>query len=664
MGKMTGMLLMGVPLGAAGGPLPFSDDFERADGDLSNGWEYSDSAWVISGGKAVATLPYSENKLQNGDFETGNPPTAWTPGTGATLGQVEDTRPGGAGTYALEITASQPADVSQVSGNAINEIVLAEAWGEVVSGTTIALALQRVWATSSATDWTLLIGSAYAHTTGARLYLLVNGTTGSSIVARFDDASARTCSFADAIAVRNTETPNTRVSFTVELESQLLRGLVLALDDRDNPQNYIFISFQGSALYIDKYVAGARTQLTPSYVLLPITTQSTIAAEYTPPILRVFANGGQIYQDIKINDPGIVANTLHGMLATHPDTPIMSASFVASSPAIALNGSYDAIFKVTTSAADLWSSAAEPNWLGRPVLLDDGSKWLSIYKQGNNHAPAAADVFHIRFSEDEGASWTAADTWTDGAPVTGFPLQKDNGISDAIIFKAPNGDLLVHGYAHTLVGTYQWRSTDGGETWTDEGLIDDGDVLMVGGQDYEIIGTDIYVTAFWISGGVTKPGFWKSSDNGTTWIELGHVDVDGTEAGIIHLGGTTLLMVIKDSAALVTYQSISNDLGVTWSAATAIADLGVVQRPRIKAYAGGYMMYGRAGAGSAAGKTVVLYSPNGTQWGRRFWPDPTAGGDTGYCDVLPRSDGKFYWQSYNGSTSSASVRHGVFEIGT
>jgi len=73
------------------------------------------------------------------------------------------------------------------------------------------------------------------------------------------------------------------------------------------------------------------------------------------------------------------------------------------------------------SQSTLWTGTGSTDWLGRPVLLDDGSKWIVIYRQGAQHAYDAASVFHIRFSTDQGATWTAEDTYIGGGAVAGAP---------------------------------------------------------------------------------------------------------------------------------------------------------------------------------------------------------------------------------------------------
>lgn len=310
--------------------------------------------------------------------------------------------------------------------------------------------------------------------------------------------------------------------------------------------------------------------------------------------------------------------------------------------------------------------------MGRPVLADDGTKWIAIYRSATAHDATGAGKFHIRFSEDEGATWTDEDTFTDTNPVTGAPFIKHGSstdVSDAIVLVAPNGDLLIHAYEGgnaATHGTYQYRSEDGGATFVDEGLIDDG--TGIGGQDYTIVGTTIYITVMEDADkNRTQPwtcAVYKSADNGANWTKTGTVAASGAgnEAGIIGTGGNGLLVVMRDPSDAVTYQYTSNDLGATWSTAATITAMGIFQRPRLKALAGGVMMFGRDNT-SGNDHTVVWYSPNsGSSWCRKFYPDATAFADCGYCDVLEKADGNFYLLTYGGTTSAAKVRSAVFGI--
>lgn len=334
-----------------------------------------------------------------------------------------------------------------------------------------------------------------------------------------------------------------------------------------------------------------------------------------------------------------------------------------------MGGSPSSIFAVTTAAANLWTTSGTDDHLARPVLANDGSKWIAIYRSAPDHSTGGK--IHIRFSENEGAAWSNEDTFTDSNAVTGAPFTAhapNTNCGEGIVFVAPNGDILVHvaELGGTQYETYQYRSTDGGATFTDEGVIDSA-ADPYGGQDYTIDGDDMFITVMldnW-----TTCGVYKSSDNGATWDFLSYIEntVQANETGIVYVGNNTLLAMMREwGAEDATYRYISTDRGVTWSARQAITEIGVVQRPRLALLNGGVTMVGRQGRmTSPPVQTVVWYSPLselGARWYRKFHPDATTYNDAAYCDYLERSDGKFYMLSYGGSTAAAVIRSMVFEI--
>lgn len=73
------------------GPAPFSDDFNRADGALGNGW--TGATWAISGNKAVNTPTLGANVVVNGTFDAD---TDWTKGVDWSIadGKAKKAAPG------------------------------------------------------------------------------------------------------------------------------------------------------------------------------------------------------------------------------------------------------------------------------------------------------------------------------------------------------------------------------------------------------------------------------------------------------------------------------------------------------------------------------------------------------------------------------------------
>lgn len=332
-----------------------------------------------------------------------------------------------------------------------------------------------------------------------------------------------------------------------------------------------------------------------------------------------------------------------------------------------------------------WSNLSGSGaWSGRPVMekLPNGN-WLMLYRDATDHS-SDDSTWHARFSTDEGATWTADDTLPDGTAVSGFPYSASSvtgNPSDAIVFEAPNGDILAqfalrsktNGTRH---GTSQLRSTDNGATWTDEGQLafanHTNDDELLSGQDYIIHPAtgDIWISLLVDPGAdMTSPyssAVAKSTDNGATWSYISEIGSGVNETGIEYVATDTMVAIIRDDDNSIVHRSTSTDNGTTWSALTDISSqfAGGFHRPRM--YTNGYLkgggnytegplwLIGRVWRGTDDEDIVVTWSTDdGQTWAEPYVLEHSA--DNGYSDILRRSDGTYYQASYSGTKSSAEL---------
>lgn len=322
----------------------------------------------------------------------------------------------------------------------------------------------------------------------------------------------------------------------------------------------------------------------------------------------------------------------------------------------------------TTSRQTLVSGSAGTDWAGRNVTAHIGSTVIWAYRQAGTHLYDAASVIHIHFSTDNGATWSAVDTFTNGNAVTGAPFNghSTNDTAEPLLIVCPNGDILLHvgekNSSQDSVGTWQYRSTNGGAAWSDEGQIN-SDADFTGGQDHVVIGSDIYITTVsdaWASPTAAK--LYKSSDNGTTWTVVSTIastSDNASETGIAYLGSNTFVCILRDTLNAKTYKRVSTDLGQTWGTLTDVtAALGVLQRARLRIYAdepSRIYMWGRD-YHSTGHRTAIYFSDDAAAtWSAPFFANENSYSDCGYADMIRLPDHSFRMLNYEGAQAAANI---------
>lgn len=329
----------------------------------------------------------------------------------------------------------------------------------------------------------------------------------------------------------------------------------------------------------------------------------------------------------------------------------------------ALQAYYSETF--TRISQTLRYSGAVPDWFGRSSLVANGSTWVHVYRTGLTHGYDLTSRLHIRFSTDEGATWTAEDTFTDAGAVTGFPIAPHltNGVAEGQMVVAPNGDLLIVALeidAGGLNGSYVFRSTDAGKTWTDQGEIN-ADNDLGAAMEFSVIGSEIYM-AGWKQVTTHKSVLYKSADNGATWALVADVTSfaqDTDEWSFVRTSGNNMVGLLRDHPLAKTYKAVSGDLGLNWTVTDVTDIFGVITRPRLKIFPSQpnriYLLSTDVIEG-VSGFTCTRYSDDGgATWTPRFGLDVVLHTDWGYGDVLRLADGSFYAFADFGTTSVCSI---------
>ena len=373
-----------------------------------------------------------------------------------------------------------------------------------------------------------------------------------------------------------------------------------------------------------------------------------------------------------------ITGTTYGMLFATNDNAGRAAfpvTAVAAGESIFVTGFYKAQNATSYAAptvltlltrTTLYTASGSDPWLGRSNLLElANGTWLHFYRSAAAHFSAGDGSLHVRFSTTQGASWTSEDVKLGGGAVTGFPIAGHStyDATEGYPILAPNGDLLllVREESTTAAnGTYVWRSTDSGATWTDEGQINSVDTLLMGGQAAIVDGV-IYITCWVMPNLDQTPPYYtkllKSTDSGTTWTLVSAVsstsEATGEEA-LLWLGGDSLLCILRHNSNTKTHMRQSDDLGATWGDITDIAgEIGVLQRPKLRRIGSRIYLHARDYLGGSNNDVIWYNDANGVAgyWQGPFNVNTSAQSDIAYGDLLERDDGDLYVLHYEGASA-------------
>ena len=261
------------------------------------------------------------------------------------------------------------------------------------------------------------------------------------------------------------------------------------------------------------------------------------------------------------------------------------------------------------SSSTLASGSGAEDWQGRGYITRRTDDVLVIvYRIGSGHNTNDAELA-IRFSDDEGATWTAENTTLGGDPVSGFPLNPPVGnisYGEGVPVTAPNGDLIISMWSvtgisssGTLNGTYLSRSTDDGETWSTPAAVTfadnpAGDTSTMMTDDWFVYDRTIYMGARWYADGDGVPSslrLMKSTNNGLSWSYVSTVvassegtagALGGQEFGMEYVGNSTIVTMIRDNAHTASYKRVSTDMGLTWGTLTNVTStVGIAARQKL-----------------------------------------------------------------------------------
>lgn len=279
-------------------------DFFQRDGALLD-FDYTNSAWTVSNGRALTTPTLGAEVIVNGTFAAD---TNWNKGTGWTIGSGVAAHASGTASNLTQSVAPYTAgtwykntwDLVTTDGDQIYAII----------GATTRV----VTATGSQVD----VNRASATTAGFR----ANSAT---LDATVDNVSSKAITLSDMMASRNfPENNNAEIDCTIQYPASASNGIPGGvagwLDSYTNPQNGViayYASMSAGSVRVDKIVGGTYTNIisgNPSYSptqkikLVGVRSGSNL-------LVSAYINGAQVGTQQTISDAGIVGNTRHGMFS-------------------------------------------------------------------------------------------------------------------------------------------------------------------------------------------------------------------------------------------------------------------------------------------------------------------------------------------------------------
>ena len=343
---------------------------------------------------------------------------------------------------------------------------------------------------------------------------------------------------------------------------------------------------------------------------------------------------------------------------------------------------------LTVDSSQIVRQHAGSDWYGRPACEVVNGVVVLVYKSGTAHNQNDG-ALHIKFSNDYGATWSNEDKYIGGAAVTGFPMNPPDCVAgqdaqEPWLMIAPNGDLLLHmwrsDYAVDFDGTYQSRSTDGGQTWSTPAAVDfvgldaATDLLTFSTDDHFVYDGVIYAAARVFQDVATsgaKIVFVKSTDNGTTWDYVSTIAGFSpyvVEAGIEYTGSNRIVCVMRGDG--LTWRSFSNDMGLTWSPAQDVSSVlwAIAGRHRIQTAAHlrgeanwwtdpNLIMCGFIWSGTGRVPVVWISEDAGVSWVVPYYPLDSETPDAGYSDMFYNPNtGKYVLLTYYGEQDFADIK--------
>jgi hypothetical protein len=259
------------------------------------------------------------------------------------------------------------------------------------------------------------------------------------------------------------------------------------------------------------------------------------------------------------------------------------------------------VVDVTVDATTTIATGGTNDWHGRAYVVrrSDGVL-VMVNRPGTSHLSAVSELA-IRFSDDNGATWTAANTKLTGGAVSGFPMTPSTGeinAGEGMPILTATGRIVLFMWridggdwpGDSLEGTQVSYSEDGGESWTApvgvtfSGVSDQG--LAFATDDWFVHpDTDAIYTCLRIyNADIVTDSYCAlivSEDDGDTWTKVSNITAPGSdtqETGIEYVGNSCIVALVGSLNNDETIQAISTNMGTSWTTSDVTATAASITR--------------------------------------------------------------------------------------
>jgi len=311
------------------------DTFARANGALGSSettgpesqvvtartWESGGATWAIASNEAVNTPTQGADLLaaKNGDFSAwvGDDPSSWTVTESPATTEISEVGTGeghgGVGSGMCNIYRS--------GGGSATDPIIRQAiltpgnWYRVEI--TVDMAVSGILQIYGIGSYGIPSAGAYVVTGRATLASLWLRTAVDPADITFDNVVCKQLTL-NTLFTDVDDAATSDVYAQVELDTVVantLAGLVLNLDDKDMPANFVIAYHDGTNAVLEKCVAGTYTTVINAVVTYAAGANLVVVKEGTS--YSLFYNNAKIGATSTIGDAGIISNTKHGLFSTY-----------------------------------------------------------------------------------------------------------------------------------------------------------------------------------------------------------------------------------------------------------------------------------------------------------------------------------------------------------